>query len=64
MGKTLPHLAGMRQWVYTAKTMHYQWQTIVKAPTIQQARALGYKEAKAIMGNHARIASDDVQPLS
>lgn len=64
MAKTLPHLAGMRQWVYTAKTMHYHWQTIVKAPTIQQARALGYREAKAVMGNHARIASDDVQPLS
>jgi len=64
MAKTLPHLSGMRQWVYTAKTMHYTWQTIVKASTIQQARALGYREAKAIMGNHARIHSDDIQPLS
>jgi hypothetical protein len=63
MGKTLPHLSGMRQWVYTAKTMHYSWQTIVKATTIQQARALGYKEAKAIMGNHARIHADDIIPL-
>jgi len=64
MAKTLPHLSGLRQWVYTAKTMHYTWQTIVKASTIQQARALGYREAKAIMGNHARIHSDDIQPLS
>ena len=64
MGKILPHLAGMKQWVYTAKTMHYSWQTIVKAHTIQEARALGYREAKAVMGNHARISSDDVQPLS
>lgn len=63
MGKTLPHLSGMRQWVYTAKTMHYSWQTIVKATTIQQARALGYKEALHIMGNHARIHSDDIIPL-
>jgi len=64
MGKNLPPLSGLRQWVYTAKTMHYQWQTVVKANTIQQARALGYREAKAIMGNHARIHSDDIKPLS
>lgn len=63
MAKNLPHLSGIRQWIYTAKTMHYQWQTVVKASTIQQARALGLREAKLIMGNHARIASDDVIPL-
>lgn len=62
MAKNLPHLSGMRQWLYTAYTMHYSWQTIVRAPTIQQARAQGYREAKAIMGNHAVINRDDVRP--
>jgi ribosomal protein L15E len=61
--KKLPHLSGMRQWIYTAKTMHYSWQTVVKATTIQQARVLGYKEALGVMGNHARIHTDDVIPL-
>jgi hypothetical protein len=43
--------------------MHYSWQTIVKATTIQKARAIGYREAKQVMGNHARIHSDDISPL-
>lgn len=63
MSKKLPHLSGIRQWIYTAHTMHYQWETVVRATTIQQARALGYKEAKAIMGNHARIHKDEVREL-
>ena len=63
MPKQLPHLSGRRQWVYTAFTAHYQWETIVRATTIQQARQLGYREAKAIMGNHAAIVRDDVREL-
>jgi hypothetical protein len=63
MQKKLPHLNGLRQWIYTASTMHYSWQTIVKATTIQKARAIGYREAKQVMGNHARIHSDDISPL-
>jgi hypothetical protein len=63
MQKKLPHLNGLRQWIYTANTMHYSWQTIVKATTIQKARAIGYREAKQVMGNHARIHSDDISPL-
>ena len=63
MQKKLPHLNGMREWVYTANTMHYSWQTIVKATTIQKARALGYREAMAIMGKNARIHTDTVAPL-
>ena len=63
MQKKLPHLHGLRQWVYTATTMHYSWQTIVAATTIQKARLLGYREALAVMGNHARIHTDTVAPL-
>jgi hypothetical protein len=63
MQKKLPHLHGLRQWVYTANTMHYSWQTIVTATTLQKARALGYREALTVMGNHARIHTDTVAPL-
>jgi len=63
MQKKLPHLHGLRQWVYTANTMHYSWQTIVTATTMQKARALGYREALTVMGNHARIHTDTVAPL-
>jgi hypothetical protein len=62
MPKILPHLAGMRTWVYTAHSMHYNWQTVVRASTAQQARALGLREAKQIFGNHARIVRDEVRP--
>lgn len=60
MAKILPHLAGRRQWAYTAKTMNYSYTVYVMANTLQEARALGYKEAKRVMGNHARIAHDEV----
>jgi hypothetical protein len=63
MQKKLPHLHGLRQWVYTANTMHYSWQTIVTATTMQKARALGHREARAVMGNHARIHTDTVVPF-
>jgi hypothetical protein len=63
MQKKLPHLHGLRRWVYTANTMHYSWQTIVTATTMQKARALGYREALTVMGNHARIHTDTVAPL-
>jgi len=63
MAKNLPHLSGARQWVYTAYSAHYQWETIVNATTIQQARVAGYREAKQIMGNHASITRDEVREL-
>jgi len=63
MAKQLPHLSGMQQWVYTAYAMHYQYETIVKATTIQQARVVGYREAKAVMGNHASIVRDQIKKL-
>ena len=53
----------MQQWVYTAYAMHYQYETIVKATTIQQARVVGYREAKAVMGNHASIVRDQIKKL-
>jgi hypothetical protein len=61
MGKILPHLAGRRQWAYTAHTMNYTYTVYVTANTIQEARALGYKEATLVMGNHARIVRDEVK---
>lgn len=64
MGKTLPHLAGRKQWQYTAWSMHYQWSTIVVASSVKEARRLGFKEATAVFGGHARVHRDDVQPLS
>jgi hypothetical protein len=63
MAKNLPHLSGIRQWIYTAYSVHYQWETVVRAATIQQARVAGYREAKAIMGNHASIIRDEVREL-
>lgn len=60
MAKILPHLAGRRQWAYTAKTMNYSYTVYVTANTIQEARSLGYKEAMRVMGNHARITHDEV----
>jgi len=51
----------LKQYIYTAKTMHYTWSTYVKAYTLQEARVAGYREAKLIMGGHARIAHDEVR---
>jgi len=51
----------LKQYLYTARTMHYTWQTYVKAYTLQEARQAGFREAKLIMGNHARIYKDEVQ---
>lgn len=64
MGKILPHLAGRKQWQYTAWSMHYQWSTIVVANSIKEARRLGMQEAKYIFGNHARVHRDEVVPLA
>ena len=60
--KKLPHLSGMRQWVYTCKTAHYSWQTIVMAKSIKDARRMGYRDALAVMGRCAVIRSDEVRP--
>ena len=51
----------LKQYLYTAKTMHYTWQTYVRAYTLQEARRAGYREAKQVMGGHARISQDDVR---
>ncbi len=61
--KKLPHLAGMRQWVYTCKTAHYQWQTIVTAKSVAEARRMGYRDALQVMGRCGAIRSDAVKPL-
>lgn len=60
MKKILPHLAGRRQFIYTAKSKHYSWSTVVTARTVQEARRAGYGEALKIFGNHAPIHSDEV----
>ena len=64
MGKNLPHLAGRKQWQYTAWSMHYQWSTVVVANSIKEARRLGFKEARMIFGNQARVHKDEVVPLA
>jgi hypothetical protein len=49
------------QWyVYVCKTMHYKYATNVRAKSIKEARQLGIREALLVMGNHARITSDEV----
>jgi len=53
----------MKQWVYTCKTAHYSWQTIVYAKSIKDARRMGYRDALGVMGKCAVIRSDDVRPL-
>ncbi len=64
MGKTLPHLAGRKQWQYTAYSMYYQWSTVVTAASLKEARRLGLKEASAVFGGHARVHRDEVKPLA
>lgn len=61
MKKILPHLANRRQWVYTAYSQYYNWSTMVVANTVQEARKLGYREAKQVFGNHAPIHRDEVK---
>lgn len=61
MKKKLPHLQGLRQWMYTAYGAHYQWSTMVTARTIQEARRFGYRDAKQVFGNHAHIHRDEVK---
>jgi hypothetical protein len=53
----------MRQWVYTCRTAHYTWQTIVMAKSIKEARRMGYRDALGVMGRSAVIRSDEVKPL-
>jgi hypothetical protein len=60
--KKLPHLSGIRQWVYTCRTAHYTWQTIVMAKSIKEARRMGYRDALGVMGRCAVIRSDEVRP--
>jgi len=62
--KKLPHLSGRRQWVYTCRTAHYTWQTIVTANNIKDARRMGYRDALAVMGRCAVIRHDEVKPLA
>ena len=61
--KRLPHLSGRKQWIYTCKTAHYSWQTVVVANSIKEARRMGYRDALAVMGRCAVIRSDEVRPL-
>lgn len=61
--KKLPHLQGRRRWLYTCHTAHYQWQTIVEANTIQEARAMGYRDALLVMGNCGKIIKHTINPI-
>ena len=61
--KRLPHLSGMKQWVYPCRTAHYSWQTVVTAKNVKDARRMGYRDALGVMGKCAVIRSDDVRPL-
>jgi len=60
--KKLPHLSGRKQWIYTCKTAHYSWQTVVVANSIKEARRMGYRDALQVMGRCAVIRSDEVRP--
>jgi len=42
--------------------MHYTYATNVRAKSVKDARQQGYLEARRVMGNHARITSDQVTP--
>jgi len=53
----------MRQWVYTCRTAHYQWQTVVTAKSVKEARRMGYRDALQVMGRCAVIRHDAVTPL-
>jgi hypothetical protein len=64
MPKVLPSQAGRKQWTYTCHTMYYTWSTVVVANSVKDARAFGLREARAVMGNHARIHKDEVTPLA
>ena len=61
--KKLPHLSGMRQWVYTCRTAHYTWQTIVTAKSVAEARRMGYRDALGVMGRCAVIRQEQVKPM-
>ena len=63
MRKQLPHLAGRKQWVYTAKSRNYTWSTVVIANSIKEARQLGLREARQVMGRCAIIRHDEVREL-
>lgn len=63
MPKQLPSQAGRKQWTYTCHTMNYVWSTIVVANSVKEARALGYRQAKQVIGKCGRIHKDEVVPL-
>lgn len=63
MPKQLPSQQGIRQFVYTAYSQHYNWSTVVRAKTVQEARRAGFREASQVFGNHARIHRDNVQEM-
>jgi hypothetical protein len=50
-----------RKWyIYECQTMHYKYATNVRAKSVSEARQLGLREARMVMGTHARISSDRV----
>jgi hypothetical protein len=63
MPKKLPHQQGIRQWIYTAHSQHYNWSMVVVARTVQEARRIGYHEAQRVFGNHARVHRDNIQEM-
>lgn len=63
MRKKLPSEQGLRQFVYTAYSQHYNWSTVVRARTVQEARKAGLREVSCIFGNHARVHRDEVKEM-
>ena len=64
MGKNLPHLSGIRQWIYTAYSSHYTYECVVKATTIQEARSKGSKIARQVFGGHAVLRRDEIREIA
>lgn len=62
MKARLPHLVNRRDWTYTCWSKHYVWSTLVTASSKREARVAGLREARRVMGNHAPIHKDQVEP--
>lgn len=50
-------------WEYRCYSQNYQYSTYVRAGTLREARCLGLREAKMVMGTHARIQRDEVKQV-
>lgn len=50
-----------KTYIYTCYTAHYKYSTIVHATNMKQARIYGLRDARQVMGNHAKIRRDVIQ---